>query len=304
MKHNTFIQGIFFIMSIFLFTHIMAQTDSTYTNTLHITDTIYIPGDTIVSVDTVVQYVDPPKEHYFFVGITGQAGTIFSNYTTTKPDLYNAGLMNDELVPSLMKSMCLNGYMEYGHWMFNTGIGISSYQEKINHVPFNFFPDSTRTTFIDTLDTWWQIIGNDTFQYHETRVRYKYIDDSVKTGSLKNYHTYLQIPLITSYNIWLKNMDINVSAGIIPQFRISKNQIIFINEHKNLTKADHVFHVFLARFYTSIGVNYFLTDDLILHLKSFYARDINKRLKKEFVYDVNQSTLGIHVGLRYFLFKK
>lgn len=202
------------------------------------------------------------------------------------------------------------------NFLVETGLNFMQISQKANYSSFDFFVrDSTIWSFwdssyveIDTIDSYFQIIGSDTSWFYVTETNEIFLHDSSSTDitdtihnekihNFANRYKYFEIPLIVGYSFRKGRLNTSLKAGIISSFLWeisgqsmagqSENDVISLSRDDFPTVRFDIYSSLEARY--SIGSRYFVFGEM------FYRQSLSPIFSRNNV-NYRFSSYGLKFG--------
>ena len=214
----------------------------------------------------------------------------------------------------------------YKNYLFQSGVGITNFTEKINYdyntqqiTSTNFYTyfNTTQTVYdtiqivnLDSLlangDTVYsQYIKQNTITVLDSNLQTKIDTNTVKQNlNTRNVYTYIEVPAIIGYRFTQNKFSYNLSGGAIFGFFIKdKGSIISqnnVNEIQQLNKSLPYIKPNISAV-IKFGITYKLSDKISVLAEPFYRKNINSWFDKSNIYSKRNSAYGITLGTRIFI---
>ena len=205
---------------------------------------------------------------------------------------------------------------------YSSGLNFTQYRENFNFLATDFLIDTilayrfftTTEIIIDTIEFYnidSLLIGDTVIEYYYDSTRITSLDsnlvlkpDTVEyqlNDKSSNTYSYLEIPLIFSFNIYRTNFYISPQVGIITSFFIdSKGKIVSLANlnQSNSIKEESKFAAINLSVYAGLKFNYFLNRRVDFFTSAFFRKNINS-IYRNYPIVSRFNTFGFTFGLRY-----
>lgn len=272
------------------------------TDAKYIDDSTILVIDTLKKTDTMFIYIDNINKFSYDIWFNINPMVGLNNYYSNNNNFNTiVNQLNNEITKKINYKMCISLHANYYNFQFVSGIQYLNFKENISHNPQNFLIDLIPYQKLDTVSTWGQIIKNDTSYIIETEwnTYYNY-DTTYLNKNYSNKYQYIEIPFEIGKRFIIKQYNIDITAGLINQFYLSKNDILLLDSEKNLNRVDiKKVRKYNISYSININFNYHLSNNFGL----IYGINLNKSalsiFEKDYYYFSKPTLIGFKVGVIY-----
>jgi hypothetical protein len=285
---------------------------------------------------TIQAYKKQPKKNPWslecFIAPSYTANYIFG--ATSQESIDYSDRLKDVTKPGLNYTAGININYLYRNWQLQSGIAYTRINEKIqsemflenpkdayDYTPngniFNYtlngnyyFIDTssisytyvyTQDSIIHVSDTIWNYaIDTSTVSIFDSTL--VTIFDTNNRKTFYNFTTYLEVPLLISYEFPYDHLSFYIKGGLVTGFlikaygkKISNNDFISLIDVKGNSGYANIIYTFSM----AVGIRYKLNEHFDILAEPYYRRNINSLFVKNYPVTLRYNTFGLRVGLRY-----
>lgn len=268
-------------------------------------DTIYIPGDTIRKIDTLVVYLDKPINIKLFAALgssTNYCNSVYSRKPGLTDEYFNK--VTSLYRPAFGYSIDATAGIFINHFFISSGVSFYEFREKFTYTSRHEIYTNKMYVKIDTLDTYYVWENGNLVTYYSTREeRIPYIDttyiDSVH--NIINNYQYIEIPVNIGYKYTFDNFSITAGGGL--NFGIAVNgrqRLIVPGNDIPVDYGKDACKYQITGYNIGIGINYILKDSMEIYTGFTYKKYLDSMVKIDYFPENQMQLFGIKAGIVYF----
>lgn len=270
-------------------------------------DTIVVKGDTIRYTDTLVVFIDDTVNYLFSFGIFYLPFYPVNFNTTLKGNNTDySDILNETSSMVTGNSAGIDFSVSRNIWQLQAGLFYSQYREKYEHKTRSYIYDTVYVMKTDTIEEYFVVTGNDTTWFYETEDRLYPVFDSTRIEMpFFNRYSYIEFPLIFGIEKSInRRFSYSVKTGpVIGIYINTSSKLLSVGERNEIIEIERktVMSKLYLNWLTNLEITYHFSKRLALLSGIYHKHNITSLYKKDYPVTLRCSSIGLKIGLKYYL---